>query len=304
MSSDSVVVFVVRKGNPKHITGWDDLIKPGVDVITPNPSTSGSARWNILAGYGAQLKEGKTPAQALAYVNTLLTKNVSVAGLRAPARRCRRSPAARATCCSTTSPTRSRPRRPATRSSIVIPKQTILIQTPIAVTAKSSHSTQAQAFVNWQWSTAGQTIWAQQGYRPVHASVAKKFASKFPTPPQLFTIDYLGGWTKVKDEFFDPSDGLDHQDRAGGGGSHCLQLSAYGGAGDRPAPLPRVDRLRARRAAARAGGGLGLGLCDALPERDRPDPARRGRGQGALSQGPATFWSSVTNTLALQGARR
>ena len=77
-SSDSVVVFVVRKGNPKHITGWDDLIKPGVKVITPNPSTSGSARWNILAGYGAQLKEGKTPAQALAYVNTLLTKNVRV----------------------------------------------------------------------------------------------------------------------------------------------------------------------------------------------------------------------------------
>ena len=78
MSSDSVVVFVVRKGNPKHITGWDDLIKPGVDVITPNPSTSGSARWNILAGYGAQLKEGKTPAEALDYVKTLLTKNVSV----------------------------------------------------------------------------------------------------------------------------------------------------------------------------------------------------------------------------------
>ncbi|MBV9413357.1 MAG: extracellular solute-binding protein [Solirubrobacterales bacterium] len=77
-SSDSVVVLVVRKGNPKHITGWDDLIKPGVDVITPNPSTSGSARWNILAGYGAQLKEGKSPAQALAYVKTLLTKNVSV----------------------------------------------------------------------------------------------------------------------------------------------------------------------------------------------------------------------------------
>ena len=77
-SSDSVVVLVVRKGNPKHITGWDDLVKPGVDVITPNPSTSGSARWNILAGYGAQLKEGKTPAQALAYVKTLLTKNVSV----------------------------------------------------------------------------------------------------------------------------------------------------------------------------------------------------------------------------------
>src|SRR4029079_18839421 len=78
IATDSVVVLVVRKGNPKHITGWDDLIKPGIDVITPNQSTSGSARWNILAGYGAQLKQGKTPAEALAYVNTLLTKNVSV----------------------------------------------------------------------------------------------------------------------------------------------------------------------------------------------------------------------------------
>ena len=118
-SSDSVVVLVVRKGNPKHITGWDDLIKSGVDVITPNPSTSGSARWNILAGYGAQLKEGKTPDQALAYINTLLTKNVSVQD-SAPALRSRPSPAARATCCSTTRETRSRRRRPATRSSSCI----------------------------------------------------------------------------------------------------------------------------------------------------------------------------------------
>src|SRR5581483_9277711 len=80
-SSDSLVVLVVRKGNPKHIAGWDDLTKPGVDVITPNPSTSGSARWNIMAGYGAQLKEGKSPAQALAYIKTLQTKNVSVQDL-------------------------------------------------------------------------------------------------------------------------------------------------------------------------------------------------------------------------------
>ena len=90
---------------------------------------------------------------------------------------------------------------------IVYPTQTILIQTPIAVTEKSSHKTQAQAFVNWQWTAAGQTIWAQQGYRPVLASVAKQFTSDFPTPPQLFTIDYLGGWTTVKKTFFDPSTG-------------------------------------------------------------------------------------------------
>ena len=69
--ANSVVVFVVRKGNPKNITTWDDLVKPGVQVITPNPFTSGGARWNIMAAYGAELKEGKTPAQAQAYLNTL-----------------------------------------------------------------------------------------------------------------------------------------------------------------------------------------------------------------------------------------
>ncbi|MBV9421544.1 MAG: extracellular solute-binding protein, partial [Solirubrobacterales bacterium] len=89
----------------------------------------------------------------------------------------------------------------------IVPKQTILIQTPIAVTAKSSHAAKAQAFLNWQWSAAGQAIWAEQGYRPVLASVASQYASKFPTPPQLFTIKFLGGWTKVKSTFFDPSKG-------------------------------------------------------------------------------------------------
>jgi len=205
-SSDSVVVLVVRKGNPKHITGWDDLIKPGIDVITPNPSTSGSAQWNILAGYGAQLKEGKTPAQALAYVRTLLTKNVSVQDSSASAALQTFTGGKGDVLLDYESDALAAEKA---RDSVqfVIPKQTILIQTPIAVTGKSAHATQAQAFVNYQWTSAGQTIWAQQGYRPVLASVAKQFASKFPTPPQLFTIDFLGGWTKVKSTFFDPATG-------------------------------------------------------------------------------------------------
>ena len=76
--TDSVTTFVVRKGNPKHIKTWDDLLKPGVQVLTPNPFTSGGARWNIMAAYGAQLKQGKTPAQALAYLKELFTKHVPV----------------------------------------------------------------------------------------------------------------------------------------------------------------------------------------------------------------------------------
>jgi sulfate transport system substrate-binding protein len=206
MSSDSVVVFVVRKGNPKHITSWDDLIKPGVDVITPNPSTSGSARWNILAGYGAQLKQGQSPAQALDYVKTLLTKNVSVQDSSASAA-LNTFTSGKGDVLLDYESDAIAAQKAGDSIQYVIPKQTLLIETPIAVTGKSKHASAAQAFVSWQWSTAGQTIWAQQGYRPVMPSVAKQFASKFPTPPQLFTINYLGGWTKVKDTFFDPSSG-------------------------------------------------------------------------------------------------
>jgi sulfate/thiosulfate transport system substrate-binding protein len=206
MSSDSVVVFVVRKGNPKHITSWDQLIGKGVDVITPNPATSGSARWNIMAAYGAQLKLGKSPVEALAYVRTLLTKNVSV------------QPSSASSALQTFTGGKGdvlldyesdaiAAQKAGDNVSYVIPKQTILIETPIAVTAKSSHATQANAFLKYQWSTAGQTIWAQQGYRPVDKAVAAKFKSQFPTPPQLFTIASLGGWTKVKDQFFDPAKG-------------------------------------------------------------------------------------------------
>ena len=205
-SSDSVVVFVVRKGNPKHITGWDDLIKPGVDVITPNPSTSGSARWNILAGYGAELKEGKSPAAALAYIRTLLTKRVSVQDSSASSA-LQTFTGGKGDVLLDYESDAIAAQKAGDAVSYVIPKQTILIQTPIAVTAKSSHQTQAKAFLAWQWSPAGQTIWAQQGYRPVDSTVAKQFASKFPIPPQLFTIDFLGGWKKVKKTFFDPASG-------------------------------------------------------------------------------------------------
>ncbi|HTD78261.1 MAG TPA: sulfate ABC transporter substrate-binding protein, partial [Chloroflexota bacterium] len=203
-SSDSVVVFVVRKGNPKHIAGWSDLIKKGVDVITPNPSTSGSARWNILAGYGAQLKEGKTPEQALSYVNTLMTKNVSVQPSSASAA-LQTFTSGKGDVLLDYESDAIAAQKAGDAVQHIVPKQTILIQTPIAVTAKAP--AQAKAFLNWQWSPAGQTIWAQQGYRPVDQAVAQKFTSQFPTPPQLFTIEDLGGWTKVKKAFFDPAGG-------------------------------------------------------------------------------------------------
>jgi sulfate/thiosulfate transport system substrate-binding protein len=205
--TDSVVVLVVRKGNPKHITGWDDLIKPGIQVITPNPSTSGSARWNILAAYGAELKQGKTPAQAQAYLTTLITKHVKQEDASGRAALQTFTGGAGDVLLSYESEAISAQKKKLAVD-YVVPKQTILIETPIAVTSKSSHAAAAQAFVNWLWTPAAQALWAQKGYRPVVASVFKQYSSKFPTPPQLFPIGYLGGWKSVSKAFFDPSSGI------------------------------------------------------------------------------------------------
>jgi sulfate/thiosulfate transport system substrate-binding protein len=205
--SDSVVVLVVRKGNPKHITGWDDLVKPDVDVITPNPSTSGSARWNVLAAYGAELKQGKTPAEALSYVHTLLTKNVSVQDSSASAA-LQTFTGGKGDVLLDYESDAIAAKKAGLPVQYIVPAQTILIQTPIAVTTKSSHASQAQAFINWLWTPAAQTIWAQQGYRPVLKSVLAQYASQFPTPPELFTIKSLGGWTAINKTFFAPTTGL------------------------------------------------------------------------------------------------
>jgi sulfate transport system substrate-binding protein len=206
ISSDSVVVFVVRKGNPKHIAGWSDLVKPGVDVITPNPSTSGSARWNILAAYGAELKQGKSPSQALGYVRTLLAKHVSVQDSSASAA-LQTFTGGKGDVLLDYESDALAAKQAGDNVDVVYPQQTILIETPIAVSAKTSHAAQAKAFLSYQWSPAGQTIWAEHGYRPVDKSVLAKYASTFPTPPQLFQIGFLGGWNKVKKEFFDPASG-------------------------------------------------------------------------------------------------
>ena len=204
--ADSVVVLVVRKGNPKHITGWDDLTKPGIKVITPNPSTSGSARWNILAGYGAQLKEGKTPAEALAFVKTLLTKNTVDQPSSASAALQTFNSGEGDVLLDYESDAIAA-QKAGDSVQYIVPPQTILIQTPIAVTVKSSHAAQAQAFVNWLETPAAQAIWAQQGYRPVLSSVLSQYKSQFPTPSDLFTVKSLGGWTALDKSMFAPSTG-------------------------------------------------------------------------------------------------
>jgi sulfate/thiosulfate transport system substrate-binding protein len=199
--SNSVVVIIVRKGNPKHITGWSDLIKPGVQVLTPNPFTSGGARWNVMAAYGAQLKEGKTPTQALSYLKALFH---NVVGQDSSARNALQTfLAGRGDALIDYENEAIADRKKGEAIEYVIPQDTLLIQSPVAVVGKGQNAVQAQKFVNYLLSRAGQTIWASKGYRPVTGATAN-----FPTPSGLFTIDSLGGWKTVTKQFFEPETGV------------------------------------------------------------------------------------------------
>jgi sulfate/thiosulfate transport system substrate-binding protein len=201
--TNSVAVIIVRKGNPKHITDWADLIKPGVQVLTPNTFTSGSARWNVMAAYGAQIKEGKSPAEAQAYLTSLFKNVVSQDSSARNALHTFVS--GRGDALIDYENEAIEDERKGEPIEYVIPKDTILIQNPVAVLSGSGSAT-AQKFVNFLISPAGQRIWAEQGYRPVISGVAG--ASKFPKPPGLFTIDAVGGWKKATKEFFEPETGI------------------------------------------------------------------------------------------------
>jgi sulfate/thiosulfate-binding protein len=202
--TNSVAVIVVRKGNPKHITGWSDLVKPGVQVLTPNPFTSGSARWNVMAAYGAQLKEGKTQAQAEEYLKALFHNVVSQ---DSSARNALQTfLAGRGDALIDYEDEAIADQKKGASIEYLIPNDTILIQNPIAVLASGSSASSAQAFVNYLLSPAGQATWAAKGYRPVISGVPG--ASRFPTPPGLFTIASLGGWKTASKQFFEAETGI------------------------------------------------------------------------------------------------
>lgn len=200
--TDSVVVFVVRKGNPKHIRTWDDLVKPGVEVITPNPFTSGGARWNLMAAYGAQLALGRSKAEAVDYLRRLL-EHTSVQdksareslqtflGGKGDVMLAYENEALLA-------------EREGADVEHLVPDQTILIENPIAVTKTAPPA--AKAFVDFLFTPQAQRIFGEEGYRPVLPDVAASFS--FPTPQKLFTIADLGGWSKVSDAFFDREHGI------------------------------------------------------------------------------------------------
>jgi sulfate/thiosulfate-binding protein len=198
MVTDSVVVFIVRKGNPKGIEDWADLVQDGVEVITPNPFTSGGARWNIMAAYGAQANH----EAGVAYLRRLF-ENVTVqdksareslqtfAGGKGDVLLGYENEAILA-------------QQKGEDVDYVIPDETILIENPVAVTKDAPES--ARQFVDFLRTPGAQRVFGKAGYRPVVEEVASEF--DFPQPARLFTIDDLGGWDEVQEKYFDRKDGI------------------------------------------------------------------------------------------------
>jgi sulfate/thiosulfate transport system substrate-binding protein len=206
--SDSIVVFVVRDGNPKHVKGWGDLIKPGVKVITPNPFTSGGARWNVMAAYGALRRQGKSDKQAIQYLKKLF-HHVPVQP--ASAREALQIFAqGQGDVLLTYENDAIYAEKKGVHTEYHIPRATLLIETPAALTKTGLKKPAAKAFYKYLWSSTAQKAFADQGYRPVVKGVAKGY--KFVQPPAIFTITSrkwgLNGWAKVNRRFFDPSKGI------------------------------------------------------------------------------------------------
>jgi sulfate/thiosulfate-binding protein len=198
--TNSVVSLVVRKGNPKHIRDWGDLVKPGVQIVTPNVFTSGAAKWNVMGAYGAAVKGGQSPAQAKAFLHKLYDHVVvqpksgrdaltTFVGGKGDVLISYENEALTA-------------RRKGEDVDYVIPDRTLLIQNPAAVVTKGKNAREARRFLAFVKTPAAQRLFASKGYRSVLPDLVDH--QKFPTPPGLFDIDDLGGWTKVNQEFFDP----------------------------------------------------------------------------------------------------
>lgn len=203
----STIVFLVRKGNPKQIRDWDDLVRPGIKVITPNPKTSGGARWNFLAAWGYAQRKYGTPAAAQAYVKKLFTR---VPVLDSGARGATVNFAERGLGDVLISweneallATRELGRD---RFEIVYPSVSIRAEPPVAVVDKvvDKRGTRAvaEAYMRFLYTPEAQAIIARNGYRPRDPAVAAQFSSQFPRM-KLFEIDRnFGGWKKAQATFF------------------------------------------------------------------------------------------------------
>jgi sulfate/thiosulfate transport system substrate-binding protein len=196
----SVVVFAVRPGNPENIQTWDDLLREGIEVITPNPFTSGGAQWNIMAAYGAQLEQGRSDEEAIDYLRELFLEHVPVqdksarealqtfAGGKGDVMLAYENEAIFA-------------QQAGEELEYIVPEQTILIENPAAVVNTGESPQAAQALLDYLYTPEAQAVFASMGYRPVVEGVETPFDSSGPAG--LFTIEDVGGWPEVRTRFFD-----------------------------------------------------------------------------------------------------
>ncbi|QUR69849.1 sulfate ABC transporter substrate-binding protein [Mycobacterium spongiae] len=202
----SVVTFVVRAGNPKKIRGWDDLLRPGVEVITPSPLSSGSAKWNLLAPYAAKSEGGTDNQAGIDFVTRLVNDHVTLrpgSGREATDVFLEGSGDVLISYENEAIAT-ERAGKPVEH---ITPPQTFKIENPLAVVTTSTHLEAATAFKNFQYTPQAQRLWARAGFRPVDPSVAADFADQFPAPAKLWTIADLGGWGTVDPQLFGKSTG-------------------------------------------------------------------------------------------------
>jgi sulfate/thiosulfate transport system substrate-binding protein len=209
--SESVVVIAVRKGNPKKITGWDDLVRPGVRIVTPDPGSSGSAKWNILAAYTHVLARGGSDADAEAYLKKFYGNVVSKPDSGAKATQTFLNGTGDALISYENEAIAARQKRQSL--DYVVPAESIRIENPAAVTVSAPPA--AQDFLAYAESLAGQRIFVSKGFRPVRTDVpigtvegANDPAKPFPTVAHLTTIADLGGWKAVNAKYFDKGTGL------------------------------------------------------------------------------------------------
>ena len=204
---NSVVVFDVRPGNPKNIQSWEDLLREDVQVITPNPITSGGAQWNILAAYQAQIDDGKTEEEAIAYLEQLAQRVLVW------------DPSARDALNTFLQAGQGDvligyeneaifAQQQGQALEYVVPENTLLIENPIAPTTVGDASDYSAAFIEFLYSPEAQRVYAEHGFRPELDEVAAEF-DDFVQPTNLATVDEdLGGWAEARPKFFDPEDGI------------------------------------------------------------------------------------------------
>ena len=211
MISDSIVVIAVRPGNPKNIKDWPDIAQPGLNVLTPDPKTSGGAQWNVNAMYGAALRGfAGVPKEDRAAAQEFLKRvfgNVSIMdkGARESITNYEKGVGDVAV---TYENEVLVGRQSGQTYEYVIPRSTILIENPVALVDKyvDKHGVReaAEAFVNFLWSQEAQRAFAKYGLRPVDKAIFQEVKDQFPSVEDLWTIDYLGGWKKVTEEIYGP----------------------------------------------------------------------------------------------------